>query len=60
MVIRGEPDPATATLDDWVEYRNYLRSLSDSDDTVDVALAIANSQIQKLRGDTASTRFGIC
>jgi hypothetical protein len=59
MVIRGEPDPATATLSDWVEYRDYLRSLSESDDTVDVALAIANSQIQKLRG-APPTNLGIC
>lgn len=51
MVIRGEPDPTTASLDDWIEYRDHLRSLPRPDDSVSVALAVANAQIQKLRGD---------
>lgn len=51
MVIKGEPDPSTASLDEWIEYRDHLRSLPRSDESVSVALAIANAQIQKLRTD---------
>lgn len=60
MVIRGEPDPATASLDDWVAYRDYLRSLPDSDESVGLAIAIANSQIQKLKSaDRQSFSIGL-
>lgn len=50
MVIRGEPDPTTASLDDWIAYRDHLRSLPRADESVSLALAIANAQIQKLKG----------
>jgi hypothetical protein len=49
MVISGEPDPASASLEDWVNYREHLRSLPAKDDSVSVALAIANTQIRKLQ-----------
>tara|TARA_R110000787_G_scaffold15565_1_gene48266 strand:- start:38 stop:223 length:186 start_codon:yes stop_codon:yes gene_type:complete len=49
MLISGEPDPSTASLEDWVAYREHLRVLPVRDETVSVALAIANAQIQKLR-----------
>lgn len=49
MVIRGEPDPATASIEDWVAHREHLRSLPFPDEGVYVALAIANAQIQKLK-----------
>lgn len=49
MVIRGEPDLVSATLEEWTVYRDYLRSLPATDDSVGVAMAIANSQIQKLK-----------
>jgi hypothetical protein len=49
MVIRGEPDPASASLADWVAYRNHLRGLAGKDENVSVALAVANAQTQKLQ-----------
>ena len=49
MVIRGEPDPASVSLDDWVAYRNHLRGLAGKDENVSDALAVANAQIQKLQ-----------
>ena len=49
MVIRGEPDPASASIDDWVAYRDHLKSLQGSDESVRVALAVAQAQIQKLQ-----------
>ena len=54
MVIRGEPDPGTASIDDWVAYREHLKSLPNQDETIRVALAVAQAQIQKLQqSDTA-------
>ncbi len=53
MVIRGEPDPISASLDEWVTYRDHLRALPEKDQSVSVALAVANAQIQKLQqGET--------
>lgn len=49
MVIAGEPDPASASLEDWLAYREHLRSLPVKDESVSVALAIANAQIRKLQ-----------
>mgnify|MGYP003648981411 CR=1 FL=1 len=50
MVISGEPDPSSASLQDWLKYREHLRSLPAKDDSVSVALAIANTQIRKFQG----------
>jgi len=50
MVISGEPDPESASLKDWLVYRDHLRSLPPKDDRLSVALAIANTQIRKLQG----------
>lgn len=50
MVISGEPDPTSASLEDWLKYREHLRSMPAKDDNVSVALAIANTQIRKLQG----------
>ncbi len=47
MVLSGEPDQATASLQDWAAYRDHLRSLPVGDESVRGALAIA--QIQKLQ-----------
>lgn len=55
MVITGEPDPGSASLEDWVAYRDHLRSLPRVDETVRVGLAVANAQIQKLQSDAART-----
>lgn len=49
MVIRGEPDPASASIDDWMAYREHLKSLSGQDESIRVALAVAQAQIQKLQ-----------
>jgi len=49
MVIRGEPDPASASIDDWMAYREHLKSLSGHDKSIRVALAVAQAQIQKLQ-----------
>lgn len=49
MVIRGEPDQASASIEDWIAYREHLRSLPDKDASVSVALAVANARIQKLQ-----------
>lgn len=49
MVIRGEPDPASASIDDWMAYREHLKSLSGQDESIRVALAVAKDQIQKLQ-----------
>ncbi|MGB0632446.1 MAG: hypothetical protein ACPGRZ_17285 [Alphaproteobacteria bacterium] len=49
MVIRGEPDPGSASIDDWVAYREHLKSLPGRDESIRVALAVAQAQIQKLQ-----------
>ena len=49
MVIRGEPDPISASLEEWVNYREHLRALPEKDKSVSVAIAVANAQIQKLQ-----------
>ncbi|CAN0586660.1 unnamed protein product, partial [Laminaria digitata] len=49
MTISGEPDPISATLEDWLAYREHLRSLPVKDETVSVAMAVANAQIRKLQ-----------
>ena len=54
MVIRGEPDPASASIDEWVEYRDHLKSLPGRDESIRVALAVAQAQIQKLQHDKGS------
>jgi hypothetical protein len=51
MVIRGEPDPASASIDDWIAYREHLKSLGDGDESIRLALAIAQAQIHKLAGE---------
>ena len=49
MAIRGEPDQASASLGDWVTYRDHLKSLPEKDESVSLALAVANAQIKKLQ-----------
>ena len=53
MVIRGEPDPNSASIDDWVAYREHLKSLPSQDYRIRVALAVAQAQIQKLQQSDA-------
>lgn len=47
--VTGEPDPATATLDDWRAWRARLLALSREDVSVRIALRLAEAQIAKLR-----------
>ena len=49
MVIRGESDSNSASIDDWVAYREHLKSLPSQDESIRVALAVAQAQIQKLQ-----------
>ena len=45
MVIRGEPDSNSASIDDWVAYREHLKSLPSQDESIRVALAVAKAGI---------------
>ena len=49
MVFRGESDSNSASIDDWVAYREHLKSLPSQDERIRVALAVAQAQIQKLQ-----------
>lgn len=53
MVFRGEPDSNSASIDDWVAYREHLKSLPSQDERIRVALAVAQAQIQKLQQSDA-------
>lgn len=53
MVIRGEPDSNSASLEEWVNYREHLRALPEKDQSVSVAIAVANARIQKLQQSEA-------
>ena len=55
QIIEGEPDLATGTLDDWIHYREKLATLSQTDETVRLAIAVAEARIAKLIRD-ARTR----
>lgn len=47
--IVGEPDLATATLEDWRAWRRNLADLPQEDESVRIAIAVAEAQIAKLR-----------
>ena len=49
MDIEGEPDHRTGTLDEWLEYREKLAALPQDDETVRLAIAIADARITHLR-----------
>jgi len=49
LQIVGEPDLATATLDDWRAWRRDLATLPQDDENVRIAIAVAEAQIAKLR-----------
>jgi hypothetical protein len=48
MKITGEPNPETATLEDWRAWRLELLSLPRHDDSVRVALAVAEAKTVKV------------
>jgi hypothetical protein len=45
----SEPEPATATLEDWEVYRRRVGPLAGRDPSMRLALAVAETQIAKLR-----------
>ena len=49
LKIVGEPDPTTATIEEWRAWRRDLAALPQDDDSVRVAIAVAEAQIAKLR-----------
>ena len=48
LIIEGEPDLVTGTLDDWVHYRENLAALPQDDENVRLAIAVAEARIAKL------------
>ena len=55
LIIEGEPDLATGTLDDWIHYREKLATLPQNDENVRLAITVAEARIAKLIRD-ARTR----
>ena len=45
----SEPEPGSATLDDWISYRRQVGPLAGYDPAMRLALAVAETQIAKLR-----------
>lgn len=45
----SEPEPGTATLADWIAYRRRVGPLAARDPGMRLALAVAETQIAKLR-----------
>lgn len=52
LIIEGEPDLLTGTLDDWVHYREKLAALPQDDKNVHLAIAIAEARIAKIIRDS--------
>lgn len=52
IVIEGEPDPLTGTVEDWQRYRDRLAALPQSDSTVRLAIAVAEARIDALHRAT--------
>jgi len=52
LIIEGEPDLVTGTLDDWVHYREKLAALPQDDKNVRLAIAIAEARIAKIIRDS--------
>ena len=51
LIIEGEPDLATGTLDDWIHYREKLATLNQADESVKLAITVAEARIAKLIRD---------
>ncbi len=49
--IEGEPDLATGSLEEWMEFRQSLTALPQNDENVRIAIAVAHARIAKLRRD---------
>jgi len=48
LVIEGEPDSRTGTLEDWERYRERLAALPQGDAAVRLAIAVAEARIAAL------------
>ena len=59
LIIEGEPDLVTGTLDDWIHYREKLAGLPQNDENVRLAIRVAEARIAKLIRD-ARTRPWDC
>ncbi len=55
LIIDGEPDLVTGTLEDWIHYREKLANLPQDDENVRLAISVAEARIAKLVRD-ARTR----
>ncbi len=55
LIIDGEPDLVTGTLEDWIHYREKLANLPQDDENVRLAITVAEARIAKLVRD-ARTR----
>jgi hypothetical protein len=47
--IEGEPDQRTGSLEEWLQYRQMLAGLPQDDETVRLAIAVADARIVHLR-----------
>lgn len=52
LIIEGEPDYATGTLEDWIQYREKLATLPQDDENVRLAISVAEARIAKLIRDS--------
>lgn len=59
LIIEGEPDLVTGTLDDWIHYREKLANLPQNDENVRVSITVTEARIAKLIRD-ARTRPWDC
>lgn len=48
LIIEGEPDLATGTLEDWVHFREKLATLPQNDENVRLAITVAEARIAKI------------
>ena len=47
LIIDGEPDLLTSTLDDWIHYREKLATQPQNDENVRLAITVAEALIAK-------------
>lgn len=52
LVIEGEPDLVTGTLDEWIHFREKLATLPQDDENVRLAISVAEARIAKLIRDS--------
>ena len=51
LIIDGEPDFATGSMEDWIQYREKLATLPQADENVRLAISVAEARIAKLIRD---------